>query len=153
MIIIKKATIQNARSISYLIQKNTEGNPNHYSDIQLNTWKSYNTTSKIKAQFLEREIYVAYKGNRLVGTIALKKNEIAGFYVSYSQRGKGIGKQLLYFIQKKAVDKDYKELILTATPSAVKFYTNHGFTLIEEVTVTLNKIAYQEFAMKKTLVK
>jgi len=151
MIVIRKATIQDARKISYLIQQSTKRNPNNYSDIQMKTWLSYNTTSKIKAQFKDRTIFCAFKNNKLVGTIALKGFEVVGFYVSFSQRNKGIGQQLFNFIQNYVVHKKHQKLILTATPSAIKFYEKQGFKILNEKTVTLNAVNYIEFDMEKYL--
>lgn len=151
MITIRKATVKDAQKISYLIQKNTTCNPNNYSDEQMQAWKKYNTPSKIKEQFKSREIYCAFRHNKLIGTIGLQSNEIVGFYVSYSQRGKGVGKQLFNFIQNKIINKGFNKLLLTATPSAVNFYKQNGFVLLKTITVAIETIKYKEFTMHKNL--
>ena len=150
-LIIRKATLEDAKRISYLIQKNTEANPNNYNQEQLVTWKKYNTPSRIKKQLTEREIFCAFENNKLAGTIGLLNNEIVGFYISPSKRGQGIGKKLFDFIQNQAKQKGYKTLILTSTPSAVKFYENKGFQQIKTVIVSIDDINYQEYNMIKTL--
>ena len=152
MICIRKATHNDSKKISYLIQKNTEANPNNYNQEQLVTWKKYNTPSRIKKQLTEREIFCAFENEKLVGTIGLLNNEIVGFYISPSKRGQGIGTKLFDFIENQAKQKGYKTLLLTSTPSAVKFYQNKGFQQTKTVIVTIDGVDYQEYNMIKTLV-
>lgn len=151
MISIRKATIKDAQRISYLIQKNTECNPNNYSKEQIQAWVKYNTSYKIKEQFKDRDIYCAFKNKNLVGTIGLKSNEIVGFYISYYQRGKGIGKKLFNFIESVALQNGFDKLLLTATPSAVNFYKKNGFFKVKTIIVTIDLIDYEEFRMRKIL--
>lgn len=151
MITIRKATAKDARKISYLIQKNTISNPNNYTQAQIQAWVQYNTPSKIKEQLKKREIYCAFEHQKLIGTIGLQVNEIVGFYISYSLRKKGIGKQLFNFIETLIVQKGFKEILLTATPSAVNFYKNNGFKIVKTITVTIGKINYEEYTMIKKL--
>ena len=84
--IIRKAINEDVNDISNLIQKMTEKNPNNYSIEQITAWKRYNTPSEIKKQMDDRLIFCAIKDNELIGTIALKKDFILGFYVSYSMK-------------------------------------------------------------------
>lgn len=151
MLIIQKATLKDARSISYLIQKNTESNPNKYTEEQIRTWINYNTPAHIKKLLESREIYCGFKNNKLVGTIGLKNNEIVGFYVSASERNKGIGKQLFNFIENCIIEKGYHKVFLTATPSALEFYKNNGFDIITPILVTIDNVTYDEFNMMKNL--
>ena len=147
--IIKKATYNDANKISYLIQKNTEANPNNYTLIQIKTWKNFNTPSKIKKQISNRDIYCGFENGKLVGTIGLKNNEVVGFYVSPSKRGQGNGSKLFDFIETEAKKRLFKTLYLTSTPSAVSFYQNKGFKKIKNVIVTIDGISYEEVDMVK----
>lgn len=148
---IRKATLNDANRISYLIQKNTDENPNDYTKIQLDTWKKYNTPAKIKKQLVTREVFCAFENNKLLGVIALVDNEILGFYVSFSKRGKGIGSLLFNFIEKEAKRRNIKTLFLTATLSAVPFYKNKGFEKLKDNIVSINGVSYNEVDMKKEL--
>ena len=149
--IIQKATHNDSKKISYLIQKNTEANPNNYNQEQLVTWKKYNTPSRIKKQLTEREIFCAFENEKLVGTIGLISNEVVGFYVNPTKRGQGIGTKLFDFIENQAKQKGFETLYLTSTPSAVKFYQSKGFQQTKTVIVTIDSVDYQEYNMIKTL--
>jgi len=148
---IRKAIYKDASRISYLIQKNTDGNPNNYTKVQLENWKKYNTPANIKKQLETREVFCAFKNNQLLGTIAIANNEILGFYISFSKRGKGIGTILLNFIEEKAKQRNLQTLFLTATPSAVHFYKSQGFQKLKDNLVTITGIDYNEVDMKKEL--
>ena len=149
--IIRKATNKDVNEISCLIQKVTDKNPNNYSTEQVIAWKKYNTPSEIKKQLNNRIVFCAFKENELIGTIALKKNFILGFYVNYSIRKTGIGTKLLDYLEKYTLTNNIKTLRLTATPSAFEFYKKRGYQIKEEVTLTLYGIDYPEMEMEKTM--
>ena len=148
---IREATINDAKRISYLINTLTNKNPNNYTDIQLTTWKGYNTPSMIKKQFEDRTIFCAFSNKKLVGTIGLKNNYVVGFYISHSNRHKGIGSKLLNYIENYALNKNIKTLHLESTSSAIKFYESKGFQKKEKIKVILQGIEYTEVKMKKTI--
>jgi N-acetylglutamate synthase-like GNAT family acetyltransferase len=151
LIKIRKATEEDCLAISRLIQQNIECNPNKYSEDQKQAWKKYNTPKRIDQQLREKEIYCSFLDEKLVGTIAIRENELSGFYTSFKNRGHGIGSKLLHFIEQIAIKNDLKRLYLVATPSAVLFYKKRGFILLKEVTTTFYGIDYQEFEMQKNL--
>lgn len=148
---IQEATIHDARRISYLISKSTNSNPNDYSKAQIEVWKKYNTPSRIKSQLQDRKIFCAFKNNKLIGTIALKDEEVHGFYVSFSLRKKGIGSKLLTYIERYAKQNNIKSLYLTSTPSALKFYQSKGYQQKKEVNVAIFGVNFPEVIMEKEL--
>ena len=149
---IQKADSFDAKRISYLIIKNTEKVlENNYNSEQIRVWKEYNSPKSIKEQLLSRVIFCAYENERLVGTIGLLKNEVVGLYVSYAKRGKGLGKTLLDHLETYAKSKNFKELVLTSTPSAEKFYLKNGYQPIGKVVINIEGIAFKETKMIKQL--
>ena len=76
---------------------------------------------------------------------------ILGFYVSYSIRGKGIGTGLLNHLEDHARKNNIKQLQLTSTPSAVKFYSSKGYVAKENVVLAIYGIDYPEVKMEKIL--
>jgi N-acetylglutamate synthase-like GNAT family acetyltransferase len=148
---IRKATQQDSQQISELILENIESNPNNYTEAQKQAWKKYNTSKRITEQLNEKDIYCAFLKDKLVGTIAIKNNELSGFYTSYYSRNNGIGTSLLTYIQQIAIKNNIKKIYLVATPSALNFYQKRGFTLLNEITTTFYGIDYQEFEMQKKL--
>jgi len=149
---IRKATIEGCRRISYLIRKNTEQvKENHYSEIQVRTWKKANTTKAIEEKMKTRTIFCAFQHNQLVGTIGLDQTEVVGVYVSYSKRNLGIGGQLIRYLEQYAHRIGLAELTLTSTPSAKAFYQSKGFTAMNEVSVMIMGVEFIETAMRKKL--
>lgn len=151
-LIIKNAKIEDARRISYLIRKNTLNVlENKYSKEQKAAWIKANTVKSIEEKILNYTIFCAFRNKRLVGTIGLNKNELFGLYIGYTQRGKGIGKQLLLHVEKVAKSKGYNELFLTSTPAGFDFYKSKGFTQYDSFKLSINKVDFFEPAMKKLI--
>ena len=150
--VIRQANSKDARRISYLIKKNTgKVLENNYTSEQVITWKKANSPKAIAESLKQRIIFCAFQNDKLVGTIGLQENEVVGLYVSYAKRGKGIGRQLLSFIESYAKAKDIKDLELTSTPSAVKFYAKSGYQLQDPVIVKISGVEFKETRMTKKL--
>ena len=123
MVTIRKAQIQDARRISYLIQRNTEMvKENFYSEAQILVWKKANTPSSIVQQMQKSQFFCAFQAKQLVACIGIRNQEIFGFYVSYSKRGKGIGHLLFDHLLNWAKTKKETQLYLYTSPSAKNFY-------------------------------
>ena len=149
---IRIATPNDAKRISYLIQKNTERVlENGYSQAQIGVWKRFNTPSGIRQQMEKRTIFCAFQNQKLVGTIGLQENEVVGLYVSYSQRKKGIGGILLDYLERYARNQKIEKITLTATPSARHFYEKRGFIPFKPVVVNINDVDFFETEMYKKL--
>ena len=148
---IREATIHDARRISYLINKITESNPNQYTTEQIKAWQKYNAPSQIKKQIRDRKVFCAFKNNKLIGTIALKNDEVVGFNVSYSFRGRGIGSILLSYLEVYAKQNHIKKLYLTSTSSALKFYLSKGYIASGAINFSIFGIDFPEVKMQKEL--
>lgn len=150
--IIRKANINDAKRISYLIRQNTlHVNENGYSLDKRKAWSKQNKPKAIKEQLQRRDFYCAFKQNRLIGTVALEGNLVCGMYVSYSKRGKGLGQKLLEYIEKVARQKNLKELILTATPNGYGFYKKNGYKVYGKTVHHYEGQNFPEPKMSKTL--
>ena len=151
-LLIRPSQITDARRISYLIQRTTERvTENGYSPQQIEVWKKANTPGAIHRQMEQRSIFCAFIGKQLVGTIALQDDELVGLYVSYSQRGHGIGRLLVKYLEKEALQRGLTSLHLCATPSAKVFYERCGYQAQKPVTVRIQGIAFEETHMEKAL--
>ncbi len=150
--IIRKAGIQDVKRISYLIHRNTEKVlDNNYSKEQIWAWKKANTPKAIENQLKQRVIFCAFEKDKLIGTIGLQKKEVLGLYVSYTQRGRGVGKKLHLYLEQFALKNNIAELELTSTPSAVEFYKNLGYEILHPVSIIVNDIEFQETRMIKKI--
>lgn len=150
--IIREATSKDIKRLSYLIRKNIENvHENRYSPIQISTWSAQNLPHKLKEKLKIRKTFCAFEHNKMMGTISIEENLVCGMYVSYSQRGRGIGQMLLHHIEKYASKAGIKELILTASPNGYGFYLKNGYKPNGPVTIEFEGIPYPETNMKKTL--
>jgi N-acetylglutamate synthase-like GNAT family acetyltransferase len=67
--------------------------------------------------------------------------------VAQNQQGKGIGKKLMNFLEDKAKEKGWKEIILEARENAVPFYKSIGYEIVKESYLLFGKI--QHYTMQK----
>jgi N-acetylglutamate synthase-like GNAT family acetyltransferase len=149
---IRKATINDARKINYLIQKTViKVKENNYSSKQLEAFRLVYSVSNIRKNIMDRSIFCAFENNRLVGTIALNKDYIGGLYINYNKRYSGVGKKLLIFIENFATKNDIEKLYLISTPNGLGFYLKNGYKVIEKVNSFYNGIKFKETKMIKEL--
>lgn len=149
---IRKATIDDARKISYLIRKNADQvKENNYTPEQLVAWKNDNTLKAIKNKLTKRTIFSAFENGKLVGTIGLEDNYLVGLYISYSKRGQGLGYRLLVFLENYAKKKNINELHLTATPNGYGFYLKYGYEPQGKIDLYYGGVKFIETKMKKIL--
>ncbi len=150
--LIRIATKKDARRISYLIRNNTEKvTENNYTQEQIKTWKKANTTKAVENNMKKRVIFCAFQNNKLIGTIGLQEKEVVGLYVNHAKRKLGIGRKLLQHLELYAQSIQLKELVLTSTRSAKRFYKNNGYKVIKSVIVKVNETEFKETEMKKIL--
>jgi predicted GNAT family N-acyltransferase len=64
-------------------------------------------------------------------------------------QGKGIGKAIMAYLEKKAIEKGWTEIVLEARENAVPFYQAIGYTIVAESYLLFDEI--QHYRMKKAL--
>jgi GNAT superfamily N-acetyltransferase len=88
----------------------------------------------ISAQSRECDFYLAECNGTIIGMASVSKTTIEKLYVNPEHHGKGIGKTLFRFAEKKIADEGYTEISLGAFPSSAGFYLAMGMTCIGEKT-------------------
>lgn len=96
-------------------------------------YNQYNTLSDIA------DVWIAYEDNAPVGCAAFKQYEdkvaeVKRVFVKPEYRGKGISKELMKAVEGKALEKEYKSLILETGKNfkaAIGLYQSMGYTVIE----------------------
>jgi ribosomal protein S18 acetylase RimI-like enzyme len=73
-------------------------------------------------------MYVYCKDKKILGMGALNGNYISKIYVIPSMHGKGIGRQMMTFLERCAIKKGCKETVLHAYKNARRFYSKQGYT-------------------------
>jgi diamine N-acetyltransferase len=111
--------------------------------------------------------YLVENDNELVAYIKLNINRIPEdwpekeqavqlerIYVAPGQQGKGIGKQLLDFTEKTAVDAGYPWVWLSVwqeSPRSVAFYEQNGYTIFGTEVFVVGNDPQMDWTMKKRL--
>ena len=154
MITIRPAKKSDASRISYLIKKNTELVPdNQYTPQQKQAFIVKNTPKLVEQKIEQFPMFCAFEYDRLVGTIGIIESRVVGMYVSYTQRGKGVGRKLMEYLEEYAMTKGIKKLTLSATPAGRPFYEKVGFQPVVPTIVIFNGVEYYETEMIKVLEK
>jgi ribosomal protein S18 acetylase RimI-like enzyme len=104
-----------------------------------------------------KEIYVAEFENKLVGFVILQvcgtfKGYIQSICVDKDYRGRGIGKQMLQFCEKRilAISPNVFICVSSFNKRAIKLYYEAGFKLVGELTDFV-KEGFTEFLLRKSV--
>lgn len=94
----------------------------------------------INKTIADKVIVIRRQNNEITGFITFKESDstskIGLIAVSEKERGKGIGKKLLDFVEAKALDSGLEEIIVETQErnvSAVNFYIKNSFSLIKKI--------------------
>lgn len=150
---IENALPSDANEISNLVLENaTFYLKQHYTDAQWLVFLSYYSVEALLHKIQNQDVFCAKVEGKIVGTIALDKDYIVGFYTHIQFANKGIGSTLLQHIEEFArVDKGYSEILLASSPVGVTFYTKYGWQIIEKVILDYLGVDFEETIMKKWL--
>lgn len=77
------------------------------------------------------------------------EGQIRSMAVRADMQGKGLGSQIIKYIEQKAKEKKLKQLILDSRINAVKFYEKHGYEVVGDSYLLFGIIKH--FKMTKNL--
>ncbi len=100
----------------------------HYSPEDIEVWASVEATNRF-IEVVENSLYVASMDGCVVGTgmVNLESGKVDAIFVHFSQMRTGIGRQIMLYLKKLALDAGLTQLSLESTLNAVKFYRAQGF--------------------------
>ena len=150
---IHKATLKDAKRISGLIRGTiNKVNAENYAKKQLRHELSCYTIQKIKDYIKNNLVFCVFDKEKLIGAIMLDYNKktLNSLYLKPSYIGKGIGKELIEFIEKEAKKNGIRELKLFPTKFAIKFYKKLGYKITRRFIGTENG-GFPVIEMKKRL--
>jgi GNAT superfamily N-acetyltransferase len=104
-----------------------------------------------KALDVEYFIAVDVETHKILGVIGLKHNELRTFFVDPKYQGKGIGRKLYDYLEKKARERGLTELALEGSPLGEPIYERFGFKKIGTLHKERLGIAYSDAQMVKKL--
>ncbi|MDF0693411.1 GNAT family N-acetyltransferase [Aquirufa ecclesiirivi] len=96
----------------------------------------------------------AIENNQVLGVARMhesspQQGQVRCVAVASSHQGRGIGKLLMNFLEQKATEHNWKEIILEARENAVPFYSNLGYIIEKESYLLFGEI--QHYTMKKVI--
>ena len=80
---------------------------------------------------------------------AEKQGQVRCVATATEAQGKGIGKAIMAYLEEKAIQKGWTEIVLEARENAVPFYQAIGYTIVAESYLLFGKI--QHYRMQKSL--
>lgn len=80
---------------------------------------------------------------------ATNQGQVRCVAIATAAQGKGIGKAIMAYLEVKARQKGWSEIVLEARENAVPFYKAIGYTIVTESYLLFGEI--QHFRMQKTL--
>lgn len=150
--IIRKARKKDARKISILRRKTIrELNKNDYPKVFLQFLINENSTKGIIKKMKKRDMFCAWEGDILLGTVDLTGDKIGGLFIKSSAIGKGIGTKLMDFIENYARSKNIRQVRLYSTKFAFNFYKKRGYKLAKSGYWVIAKSKSKDRVMKKRL--
>lgn len=107
--------------------------------------------SQHKWRGLYERIYVAEKGQALVGFIAVSpcRTTIAGIYVHPDHSRQGIATQLLQYFEQLAIEKKRHRVWVTSSLTAVALYQSQGYAVVGKTKINALGISIPCLFMEK----
>jgi N-acetylglutamate synthase-like GNAT family acetyltransferase len=129
---IKTATIKNAEDIHRIHDEAVkETCKNFYTQEQIHVWLADRSPEKYHKKINSGQMYVAQTNNKVVGYGHAIPGEIVAVFVDLTFQGRGIGKQLLDYGLKIALQGHHK-VTVESTLNAEAFYKKHGFIKVRD---------------------
>lgn len=100
----------------------------HYSPEDIEIWASVEVTDQF-IEVVDNSLYVASMDGCVVGTgmVNLESGKVDAIFVHPSHLRTGIGRQIMLYLERLALDAGLTQLNLESTLNAVKFYRAQGF--------------------------
>lgn len=152
MIQIRKAELKDAEAISALVLANAARTLRaHYTEEQWAVFTKYYSPEAVRFKIVTQEVYCGEIGGRLVGTVAMANGFVLGFYTDPELIGRGIGTQLMQYLEEEARKMGIRVLELAASPVGVAYYSRHGWEMVGEEEFVYEGVGFWEVRMKKRL--
>lgn len=128
-------------------------NSRDYGPEQVRAWASDEiAAAEWSARFLGRFVPVAEVDGQVAGFAELESDgHIDRFYVSADHQGTGIGRALLQAIVAEARRLKIQRLYVESSVTARRFFERRMFQIVEQRTVVLRGVEFQQFFMTRLL--
>lgn len=129
----------------------------HYTSDEIAAWVERQSPHKYLPFVQQQCVYVAEAQGEVVGFAHLDQGEDEGsgevkaLYVSPSATRRGLGSQLMCFLECQACSKGWTSLVVKSTLNAVDFYTSRGFAVVGNVLHTVGDQSLSCVQLRKEL--
>lgn len=130
---IRRFEQKDARKVSCLIRKTLrEVNSKDYPQNVIQFMCENYSPKRIVKKSSNRLMYVAVEDERILGTVSLKDNVILALFVSPKFHGKGIGTELMNYVESAARKRGYRCVSLPSSVTAFEFYRKLGYKKVRD---------------------
>jgi putative acetyltransferase len=154
---IRKVTAKDISAIVKLHKKIvTKTNGLYYNRDVIKEWLAQITSENVAQQLRVKSTlwYVLEANNKIIGfcQFSLTKEVIYQLNIDTEFQGKGFGKMLYEFMEKRFRKSEATEIELNATNNARTFYEKLGFKTIKQIQFRQANTQVKMFEMKKSLI-
>jgi hypothetical protein len=149
---IRPALSSDSACLSQMINENAQAIllP-HYNAEQWSIFIKYYSPEVMQKKISEQDVFCAVLNGQIVGTIALDKDFVVGFYTRLQFLNQGIGKIMMKHIEVFAMTKGLKAIQLAASPEALSFYYKTGWEKVRNIIMEHYGVGFEETLMIKKL--
>jgi putative acetyltransferase len=127
-VFIRHATLDDMSELEPLITQSIRlTNANDYPPEVIERTCALFAAEKLRETFLRRDVFVAVKGGKIIGTISLGNGKVQNFFVARDSQKQGVGEKLLRHIEAHAKAKGMSELKVSSSITATPYYQKHGY--------------------------
>lgn len=109
--------------------------PHYYPTGAVAFFLHHHNEEHIKSDLANRRVFLCLDaGQRAIGTVTVKSNEICRLFVLPPCQGQGYGTELLAFAEAE-IAKQYSEIVLAASFPAKSIYLKRGYEAVSFHTI------------------
>lgn len=149
---IRPAHDGDAKALSEMICENArEILSPHYNERQWAIFIQYYSPEVMREKISRQYVFCAELDGQIIGTIALDKDFVVGFYTRLQNVNQGVGKRMMKFLEDFALMKGLKKIKLAASPEGLSFYHKNGWQKIRDIVIEHYGVGFHETLMVKEL--
>jgi GNAT superfamily N-acetyltransferase len=123
----------------------------HYDEKQRTIFIQYYSPEVMREKISRQFVFCAELDGQIIGTIALDKDFVVGFYTRLQNVNQGIGKTMMKFLEDFALMKGLKKIQLAASPEGLSFYHKNGWKKVRDIIIEHYGVGFRETLMVKEL--
>ena len=149
---IRRAHESDADELSQMICGNAKTTlAPYYTKEQWDVFIKYYSTEALRNKIRQQIIFCADSDGVIVGCVGLDSDFVVGFYTHLNYINQGIGAKMMKHLEAVALEKNWKEIQLAASPVGLDFYLKNGWRKVKDIIIDHSGVAFEETLMAKEL--